>query len=181
MKKIILFSLIFGLASSNLFSQSKYDKSVFIDGTYLFSFFKTSEARITPLNMKIHLKNDVNLRFGFNLDNSSAQNKGFEGDLMVGVEKIKNYSPKWSLIYGLAVNTGYISYNDRPNTTMIYSCIPFFGFEVNFTEEFSLVYEPKFFFNYYDYSDPDSFSLEDNDELESKLSGLSQFYIKFNF
>jgi len=181
MKKTILFSLIFVLCNINLFSQSKYDKSIFIDGTYLFSFFKTSEARITPLNMKITLKDEVNLRFGFNLDNSTAQNKGFEGDLMVGVEKTKNYSSKWSFIYGVALNTGYITYNDRPNTTTIYSCIPFFGFEVHFTEEFSLVYEPKLFFNYYDYTDPDSFSLEENDEMETKLSGLSQFYIKFNF
>ena len=181
MKNLFFTYVLLFISSYQINAQSTYKKSIFVDGTYLLSFLKTSESKITPINMKILLKDKVNLRFGFNLDNSTSENKGFEGTLMLGLEKTHEFSSKWSYGYGIDINSTHITYNYMPNTISIFSCIPFFAFEVYFSDEFSLVYEPKLFFNYYKYSDPDSFNINDTNEMESKLSGLSQFYLKFNF
>lgn len=178
--KNVLFGGLLLFLSSNLCAQANYKKSIFIDGTYLLSFLKTSEEKITPLNMKLFLKDDIHLRFGFDLNNSSADNKKFEGSIMLGLEKTHKYSPKWSYGYGIDINNSYTYYNSNSNSLVSYSLIPFFAFEVDLTEEFSLVYEPKLFLNYYKYSTPDSF-IKETDEYESKISGLSQFFLKFNF
>ena len=64
---------------------------------------------------------------------------------------------------------------------MIFSFIPFFGFEVFLAKEFSLSYEPKLIFNHYKYSDPDAIINQKTYEEEVKLTGLSQFFINFSF
>ena len=64
----------------------EYKRSVSIDGTYLLSFFKTEEARLTPFNIKLSLSNKYNFRTGLNINTSTSSNKGFEGDLKIGVD-----------------------------------------------------------------------------------------------
>ena len=59
--------------------------------------------------------------------------------------------------------------------------MPFLGFEVFFSKEFSLSYETKLIFNYYRNSDPSSFGNKESFNEEIKLTGLSQFFINFNF
>jgi hypothetical protein len=64
---------------------------------------------------------------------------------------------------------------------MILSFMPFLGFEVFLSKEFSLSYEPKLIFNHYKYSDPSAILNQESYNEEIKLTGLSQFFINFNF
>jgi hypothetical protein len=48
-------------------------------------------------------------------------------------------------------------------------------------KEFSLSYEPKLIFNHYKYSDPSAIINKESYNEEIKLTGLSQFFINFNF
>jgi hypothetical protein len=163
-------------------NNAAFNKCVSVDGTYFLSFFfKTEEARITPFNIKLNIFKNINLRTGFNLNQSTSSNRGLNLDIKLGFEKLKRYSPKWNYYYGIDVNGTYINYNDRPNTTSIISTIPFIGFEVFLTKEFSLSYEPKLIYSFIKYEDPDSFSDKISYAEEFRLSGLSQFFINFNF
>ena len=179
----ILITIIFFLFCFFLTAQesNEYKRQVSVDGTYLLSFFKTEEARITPFNVKFPLNSKYNFRTGFNINISTSSNKGFEGDLKIGIEIPKKYSEKWSYYYGADINGAYFNYNDRDNATMILSFIPFFGFEVFLAKEFSLSYEPKLIFNHYRYSDPAAIINKESYNEELKLTGLSQFFINFNF
>ena len=165
----------------NAQEERKYKRKVLVDGTRLFSFFKTEEARLTPLNIKFLLKNKYNFRTGFNINTSTSSNKGLELDLKIGVDISHDYSKKWSYYYGADINGAYFNYNDRDNSTLILSFMPFLGFEVFLTKEFSLAYEPKLIFNHYKYSDPSAILNKESYEKELKLTGLSQFFINFNF
>tara|TARA_B100000902_G_scaffold55402_1_gene62113 strand:- start:38469 stop:39014 length:546 start_codon:yes stop_codon:yes gene_type:complete len=179
----ILFFTIFFLYSYSAIAQEKdkYETKVSIDGTYLLSFFKTEEPRITPFNIKFFMNNKYNIRAGFNLNSSTSTNRGFEGDIKIGFDIPKKYAKTWSYYYGVDINGAYYNYNDRDNTTTILSVIPFFGFEVFLTKEFSLSYEPKLIYNYYKYKNPSSIINQVNYNEELKLTGLSQFFINFNF
>lgn len=159
----------------------RYKNKVSVDGTYLLSFFKTEEARTTPFNINLPISKKYSFRTGFNINTATSSNKGFEGDFKIGVQVSKPYSMRWNYYYGTDFNSAYFKYNDRDNTTTIFSIIPFFGFEVFFTKEFSLSYEPKLIFNHYRYSDPSSLFDKESFDEEVKLTGLSQFYINFNF
>ena len=64
---------------------------------------------------------------------------------------------------------------------MILSFLPFLGFEGFLAKEFSLSYEPKLIFNHYKYSDPSAIINKESYNEEIKLTGLSQFFINFNF
>lgn len=159
-----------------------YNKHVTIDGTYFLTLlFKTEEPRITPFNFEFNVLKNTNLRTGFNLNHSSASNKGLNLDLKIGFEKFKSHSPKWNYYYGMDINGTYIDYNDRPNTTSIISALPFFGFEFFLTKQFSLSYEPKLIYSISKYKDPDSFTEKISYEEEFKLTGLSHFFMTFNF
>ena len=158
-----------------------FNKCASIDGTYLLFFFKTEEARITAFNLKLNVFKNINLRTGFNFNLSTTSNRGLNLDLKLGFEKLKRYSPKWNYYYGLDVNATYINYSDRPNTTSIISTMPFIGFEVFLTKEFSLSYEPKLIYSFIKYVDPDSFTNKISYVEEFRLTGLSQFFINFNF
>ena len=158
-----------------------YNKCASIDGTYLLFFFKTEEARITPFNIKFNVSENLNLRTGFNLNLSTSFNGVLDLDIKLGFEKLKRYSSKWNYYYGIDINGTYINYSDRPNTTSILSTIPFIGFEVFLTKEFSLSYEPKLIHSFIKYEDPDSFADKISYAKEFRLTGLSQFFINFNF
>lgn len=175
---IILFPSCFSLYAQE---STVYKRKISVDGTYLLSFFKTEEARITPFNLNFPLNSKCNFRTGFNINTSTSSNKGFEGDLKVGFERPKRYSEKWSYYFGADINGSYFNYNDRDNSTMVLSFIPFFGFEVYLAKEFSLSYEPKLIFNHYRYSDPSAIINKEIYNKELKLTGLSQFFINFNF
>jgi len=165
----------------NAQDERKYKKKVSVDGTYLFSFFKTEESRLTPLNFKLSFNEKYSFRTGFNINTSTSTNKGLEMDFKIGGDISNNYSKKWSYYYGVDINGAYFNYNDRDNTTLILSFMPFWGFEVFFSKEFSLAYEPKLIFNHYKYSDPSAIINKENYEKELKLTGLSQFFLNFNF
>jgi len=182
MKRITLITIICIFSTVQLIAQEEqvFKRTIAVDGTYLLSFFKTAEARITPFNLKYTYKK-LRFRGGFNLNHSTATNKGFQGDFKLGVEFPKKYSKKWQYYYGTDFNVTYISYNDRDNTTKMFSVLPFLGFEVFFSKEFSLGYEPKLIWTYSIYTDPSSFFETISDSYETKLSGLSQFFINFNF
>ena len=181
MRKLITTVLILSCCSLTAQESDNYKKQVSVDGTYLLSFLKTEEARITPFNIKFPINSKYNFRAGFNINTSTSSNKGFEGDLKIGIEIPHPYSEKWSYYYGVDVNGTYYDYNDRPKTTLILSVMPFFGFEVFLAKEFSLSYEPKLIFSHYKNSDPDSFTNKVTYDEETKLTGLSQFFINFNF
>jgi len=178
---IILFISLLAFSSPAQEQKRVFTKSISVDGTYLLSFLKTEEVRITPFNLHLAITNNLNLRTGFNINNSTSSNKGFTGDMKIGIEYEERYSKKWSYYYGLDLNSAYTNYNDRENTTLILSAIPFLGFEVSLTDEFSLSYEPKIIFNHYKYRDPEAIINKVSYEDEIKLTGLSQFYINFNF
>jgi len=178
---IILFISLVAFSSYGQKEKRTLNRSMSVDGTYLLSFLKTEEVRITPFNLHVQLKDKLNLRTGFNINNSTSSNKGFTGDLKIGAEYVEKYSEKWSYYYGVDLNCAYSNYNDRDNTILILSAMPFFGFEVLLGDEFSLSYEPKIIFNHYKYQDPDSIAEKISYEDEIKLTGLSQFYINFNF
>ncbi len=175
----VIISIIFSLSCLILTAQdtNKFKRKISVDGTYLLSFFKTEDARITPLNIKFPLNKKCNFRTGFNIETSTASNKGVEGDLKIGIEIPHQYSEKWSYYYGTDINCAYYNYNDQDNSILIYSFIPFFGFEVYFSKEFSLSYEPKLIFSHYKYDGV----VDDIYEEEIRLTGLSQFFINFNF
>ena len=181
MRIIILIILIVFSFAVTAQEERKYKRKVSVDGTYLLSFFKTAEARLTPFNIKLSLNDRYNFRAGFNINSSSSSNKGFEGDLKIGADISRPYSKKWSYYYGADINGAYFNYNDRDNSTMILSFMPFFGFEVFLSKEFSLSYEPKLILNQYKYSDPSAIMNKESYEDEIKLTGLSQFFINFNF
>jgi hypothetical protein len=181
MRIIILIILIVFSFAVTAQEERKYKRKVSVDGTYLLSFFKTAEARLTPFNIKLSLNDRYNFRAGFNINSSSSSNKGFEGDLKIGADISHPYSKKWSYYYGADLNGAYFNYNDRDNSTMILSFMPFFGFEVFLSKEFSLSYEPKLILNQYKYSDPSAIMNKESYEDEIKLTGLSQFFINFNF
>ena len=163
-------------------SNNKINKAISVDGTYLLTLlFKTEEPRITPFNFELSVLKNVNLRTGFNLDYSTSSNKGLNLDFKIGIEKLKSFSPKWRYNYGVDINGTYINYNDRPNTTSIISTLPFFGFEYFITKQLSLTYEPKLIYSFIEYKDPNSFIEKISYENEFRLTGLSQFYINFNF
>ena len=175
--------IIFLTSCFNLNAQEvrKYKRTVSVDGTYLLSFFKTAEARLTPFNIKLSLNDKYNFRTGFNINASTSSNKGFEGDLKIGIDISHPYSKKWSYYYGADINGAYFNYNDRDNSAIILSFMPFLGFEVFLAKEFSLSYEPKLIFNHYKYSDPSAIINKKSYENEIKITGLSQFFINFNF
>ena len=185
----IFFCLILGVSlygKGNEYLDSakhvSYNKHVTIDGTYFLTLlFKTEEPRITPFNFEFNVLKNTNLRTGFNLNHSTASNKGLNLDLKIGFEKFRSHSPKWNYYYGVDVNGTYIDYNDRPNTTSAISALPFFGFEFFLTKQFSLSYEPKLLYSISKYEDPDSFTEKISYEQEFKLTGLSHFFITFNF
>ena len=181
MRIIILIILIAFSFAVTAQEERKYKRKVSVDGTYLLSFFKTAESRLTPFNIKLSLNDRYNFRAGFNINSSSSSNKGFEGDLKIGADISHPYSKKWSYYYGADINGAYFNYNDRDNSTMILSFMPFFGFEVFLSKEFSLSYEPKLILNQYKYSDPSAIMNKESYEDEIKLTGLSQFFINFNF
>ena len=181
MRIIILIILIVFSFAVTAQEERKYKRKVSVDGTYLLSFFKTAEPRLTPFNIKLSLNDRYNFRAGFNINSSSSSNKGFEGDLKIGADISHPYSKKWSYYYGADINGAYFNYNDRDNSTMILSFMPFFGFEVFLSKEFSLSYEPKLILNQYKYSDPSAIMNKESYEDEIKLTGLSQFFINFNF
>jgi len=181
MRIIILIILIVFSFAVTAQEERKYKRKVSVDGTYLLSFFKTAESRLTPFNIKLSLNDRYNFRAGFNINSSSSSNKGFEGDLKIGADISHPYSKKWSYYYGADINGAYFNYNDRDNSTMILSFMPFFGFEVFLSKEFSLSYEPKLILNQYKYSDPSAIMNKESYEDEIKLTGLSQFFINFNF
>ena len=181
MRAIIVIILIAFFFNLNAQEERKYKRKVSVDGTYLFSFFKTAEARLTPFNIKLSLNDKYNFRTGFNINTSTSSNKGFEGDLKIGIDISYPYSKKWNYYYGADVNGAYFNYNDRDNSTMILSFMPFLGFEVFLSKEFSLSYEPKLIINHYKYSDPFALINKESYEEEIKLTGLSQFFLNFNF
>ena len=181
MRIVILITFIVSCFTLTAQEERVYKRKVSIDGTYLLSFFKTAEARVTPFNVKFPLVGNINFRTGFNLNASTSSNKGFEGDLKLGIEISNPYSKKWSYYYGADINGAYFNYNDRDNTTTIFSFIPFIGFEVFLAKEFSLSYEPKLILNHYKYSDPSAIINKESYEDQIKLTGLSQFFINFNF
>ena len=181
MRKLITIILVLSCCSLAAQESNEYKRQVSVDGTYLLSFFKTEEARITPFNIKFPINSKYTFRTGFNINTSTSSNKGFEGDLKIGIEIPHPYSEKWSYYYGADFNGAYFNYNDRDNSTMIFSFIPFFGFEVFLVKEFSLSYEPKLIFNHYRYSDPSAIINKESYNEEIKLTGLSQFFINFNF
>ena len=154
MRAVIVIIFIVFCFNLNAQEERKYKRKVSVDGTYLLSFFKTAEARLTPFNIKLSLNERFNFRTGFNINTSTSSNKGFEGDLKIGIDISHHYSKKWSYYYGADINGAYFNYNDRDNSTMILSFMPFLGFEVFLSKEFSLSYEPKLIFNHYKYSDP---------------------------
>ncbi len=159
-----------------------YNRHITIDGTYFLTLlFKTEEPRITPFNFEFNVFKNINLRTGFNLDNSTGSNKGMNVDLKIGFEKISRYSIKCNYYYGFDINGTYIDYNDRPNKTSIISLLPFMGFEFFLTKQFSLSYEPKLIYSFSKYEDPDSFLDKISFEEEFKLTGLSHFFMTFNF
>ena len=181
MNRVIIIFII--ICSFNLNAQEarEYKSKVSVDGTYLLSFFKTEEARLTPFNIKLSLNDKYNFRTGFNINTSTSSNKGFEGDLKIGIDISHPYSKKWNYYYGADINGAYFNYNDRDNSTMILSFMPFLGFEVFLAKEFSLSYEPKLIFNHYKYSNPSAIINQESYNEEIKLTGLSQFFINFNF
>jgi hypothetical protein len=181
MNRVIIIFII--ICSFNLNAQEarEYKSKVSVDGTYLLSFFKTEEARLTPFNIKLSLNDKYNFRTGFNINTSTSSNKGFEGDLKIGIDISHPYAKKWSYYYGADINGAYFNYNDRDNSTMILSFMPFLGFEVFLAKEFSLSYEPKLIFNHYKYSNPSAIINQESYNEEIKLTGLSQFFINFNF
>ena len=181
MRILILITFIVSCFALTAQEERKYKRKVSVDGTYLLSFFKTAEARITPFNIKFPVIGNLNLRTGFNINSSSSSNKGFEGDLKIGADISHPYSKKWSYYYGADINGAYFNYNDLDNSTMILSFIPFCGFEVFLSKEFSLSYEPKLILNHYKYFDPSAIINKEIYEDEIKLTGLSQFFINFNF
>lgn len=163
-------------------NETKSNKAISIDGTYFLTLlFKTEEPRITPFNFELGVSKNVNLRTGFNLDYSTSSNKGLNLDFKIGVEKLKFFSPKWRYNFGLDVTGTYINYNDRPNTTSMISTLPFIGFEYFISKQLSFIYEPKLLYSFIEYKDPNSFVDKISYEHELKLTGLSQFYINFNF
>lgn len=181
MRAVIVIIFIVFCFNLNAQEERKYKRKVSVDGTYLLSFFKTAEARLTPFNIKLSLNERFNFRTGFNINTSTSSNKGFEGDLKIGIDISHPYSKKWSYYYGADINGAYFNYNDRDNSTMILSFMPFLGFEVFLSKEFSLSYEPKLIFNHYKYSDPSAIINKESYEDQIKLTGLSQFFINFNF
>lgn len=181
MRAVIVIIFIASCFNLNAQEERKYKRKVSVDGTYLLSFFKTAEARLTPFNIKLSLNERFNFRTGFNINTSTSSNKGFEGDLKFGIDISHHYSKKWSYYYGADINGAYFNYNDRDNSTMILSFMPFLGFEVFLSKEFSLSYEPKLIFNHYKYSDPSAILNKESYNEEISLTGLSQFFINFNF
>ena len=180
LKRVFILTFFFSY-SLNAQELNSFNRQISIDGTYLFSILKTEEKRITPFNVKFVLNSKYNLRTGFNINNSTSSNKGFEGDLKIGFEVPSKISKNWKYYYGVDVNSTYKNYNDRENTTTIFSLLPLMGFEVNIVDEFSLSYEPRLIFSYFIYRDPDSFLNQTTYERQMKLTGLSQFFINFNF
>ena len=181
MRAVIVIIFIASCFNLNAQEERKYKRKVSVDGTYLLSFFKTAEARLTPFNIKLSLNERFNFRTGFNINTSTSSNKGFEGDLKIGIDISHLYSKKWSYYYGADINGAYFNYNDRDNSTMILSFMPFLGFEVFLSKEFSLSYEPKLIFNHDKYSDPSAILNKESYNEEIRLTGLSQFFINFNF
>ena len=51
---IVIFTIAFCF-NLNAQEQREYKRKVSVDGTYLLSFFKTEEARLTPFNIKLSL------------------------------------------------------------------------------------------------------------------------------
>ena len=181
MRSIVIIFIIAFCYNLNAQPEREYKKKVSVDGTYLLSFFKTAEARITPFNLKLSLNDKYNFRTGFNINTSNSSNRGFEGDLKIGIDISHPYSEKWNYYYGTDVNCAYFNYNDRDNSIIILSFMPFLGFEVFLSKEFSLSYEPKLIFNHYKYSNPSAIINKESYEDEIKITGLSQFFINFNF
>tara|TARA_B100000989_G_scaffold298134_1_gene286253 strand:+ start:6399 stop:6944 length:546 start_codon:yes stop_codon:yes gene_type:complete len=179
--KSIFILIIFYSHLVNAQENATFKRQISVDGTYLISVLKTEEKRITPFNIKFHLNKKYYLRTGFNINNSTSSNKGFEGDFKIGFETPNKLSEKWKYYYGTDFNSTYKNYNDRENTTTIFSLLPLIGFEVNIVDEFSLSYEPRIIFSYKIFKDPDSFYDRISYEKEIKLTGLSQFFINFNF
>jgi len=140
MRAVIVIIFIASCFNLNAQEERKYKRKVSVDGTYLLSFFKTAEARLTPFNIKLSLNERFNFRTGFNINTSTSSNKGFEGDLKIGIDISHHYSKKWSYYYGADINGAYFNYNDRDNSTMILSFMPFLGFEVsNIHNVFALI------------------------------------------
>ena len=181
MRSLIIIIFLTSCFNLNAQEARKYKRKVSVDGTYLLSFFKTEEARLTPFNIKLSLNDKYNFRTGFNINTSTSSNKVFEGDLKIGIDISHSYSKKWNYYYGVDINGAYFNYNDRDNSTIILSLMPFLGFEAFLSKEFSLSYEPKLILSHYKYSDPAAIIKKESYEDEIKLTGLSQFFINFNF
>jgi hypothetical protein len=181
---LFLIALFYAKGNEDLDSinQNQFNKTISIDGTYFLSIlFKTEEPRITPFNFEFNVLKNIKLRTGFNLDHSTATNKGLNLDLKIGFEKLKRYSSKWNYYYGVDINSAYVNYNDRPNTISTLSALPFIGFEIFISKQFSFSYEPRLIYSLIKYEDPESFTEKTIFEEEFKLTGLSHFFINFNF
>ena len=96
MRTIIFIFIIAFCFNLNAQEEREYKRKVSVDGTYLLSFFKTAEARLTPFNIKLSLNDKYNFRTGFNINTSTSSNKGFEGDLKIGLDISHPYSKKWN-------------------------------------------------------------------------------------
>ena len=107
MRKLITIVLILSCCSLTAQESNEYKRQVSVDGTYLLSFLKTEEARITPFNIKFPINSKYNFRAGFNISTSTSSNKGFEGDLKIGIEIPHPYSEKWKYYYGADFNGAY--------------------------------------------------------------------------
>jgi hypothetical protein len=181
---LFLIALFYAKGNEDLDSinQNQFNKTISIDGTYFLSIlFKTEEPRITPFNFEFNVLKNIKLRTGFNLDHSTATNKGLNLDLKIGFEKLKRYSSKWNYYYGVDINSAYVNYNDRPNTISTLSALPFICFEIFISKQFSFSYEPRLIYSLIKYEDPESFTEKTIFEEEFKLTGFSHFFINFNF
>ena len=68
---------------------------------------KQITMNILVINIKFPINSKYNFRAGFNINKSTSSNKGFEGDLKIGVEIPNTYSKKWSYYYGADFNGAY--------------------------------------------------------------------------
>lgn len=183
MRKVIgvLFCLL--CINSQLFAQESkksVHRTISVDGTYLLSFFKTEEARMTPLNFKYRF-NRYSLRSGFNLNYDSGNNHGLDADIKIGIEFPNKLSEKWQYYYGADLVGSFTTYNSSETTISRFVAVSFLGFEVFFSSQFSLGYEPSLLASFYTVRNPNSFNEPIIYDNSIRLTGLSQFFINFYF
>lgn len=186
MRKVIVLIFYLLCVELQLFAQDNeksFHRTISVDGTYLLSFFKTEEARITPINFK-YSYNRYSIRSGFNLNYGSDINPGgeeFNGDIKIGIEFPKRFAKKWKYYYGADLTGAYTTYNSSETTITRFTAIPFVGFEVFFSSAFALGYEPSLLASYTIYKNTNSFGNPINYGTMIKITGLSQFFINFHF